>query len=118
MKKCSLKKTWEYCLAMWKWIAKEWQKGRRDISRLKEEWCIEHGFDDIDNDCFFCHYQMTHFQRKKFNIKPKSECPRCPGVEVAPQFDCYSSRWDTDPVKFYRILKRMYGRKKKLAGWK
>ncbi len=118
MKKYNLRKTWEYCLAMWKYIAKEWQKDRWNIYQLKREWLEEHGFGsyDINNDCFFCHYQNTHSRRKKFS--KKNICQRCPGVEVAPRFNCENSGWDTDPVKFYRILKRMYVKKKKLAGWK
>lgn len=117
MKKYNLKQTWKYCMAMWKWIAEEWQKDRRNVIQLKGEWVEKHGFSrhNIENDCFFCHYQNTH-PRKKFS--KHDSCPRCPGIEVAPLFDCFNSGWNTDPVKFYRILRRMYSRKKKLAGWK
>ncbi len=116
MKKYNLKKTWEYCLAMWKYVAEEWQKDHRDIDQLKREWVAKYSFGEMQSNCFFCHYETSHPRKKKFNSK--NECPKCPGVEVAPLFSCYNSGWDTDPVKFYRILKRMYGRKKKLAGWK
>lgn len=115
MKKINLRRTWELCLAMWKWISENWDGNVMSISRLKREWLTQNGFFQISERCFFCHYDRTH---AKTQWSGREWCEGCPGGEVAPRFDCFRSGWNTDPPKFYRTLKRMYAKKKKLAGWK
>lgn len=117
-KKYSLRETWKHCMAMWKYVAENWNGSSKHIYVLKSNWLEHNGFSYIGADCFFCHYQGQHEKRFRKNINQSNFCEGCPGGEVAPRFDCYDSEWDTDPVKFYRVLKRMYAKKKKLAGWK
>jgi len=109
-KKYSLRKTWELCLEMYKDVSKEWEQCGGDINVLKENWLERKGIGhDIVGNCFFCHYRQTH----KTKFSSKSLCPRCPGAEIDRQFDCYVAKWNTNPIEFYRTLKRMHAKWKK-----
>ena len=45
MKKMTLDKTWERCLAMWEWIASEIKNGTTDPpGTLKGEWLKDHRY--------------------------------------------------------------------------
>lgn len=98
MKRLSLEKTWKYCLSMWGWIAKRKKEGdRRPTPMLKAVWIKKHDFgkDEIQDDCFFCHY-----------ISDKLECSQCPGKRIDENFDCYDPDycWYSQPIAFYNKL--------------
>ncbi len=108
MKRLTLNETWVLCLRKWKWVAEEWEKGRRDIENLKAEWLREHGFGDelVDNDCFFCEYDSQH----------DDDCKSCPAILVSRNFSCTNVTyiWCYKPTTFYNKLLSM--NKKRLEG--
>lgn len=97
-----LDKIWEYCLKMWD-----------DIFDLpgsvidnKAVWMKENGFEDIYNDCFFCHFADGEF------AKPNSfgyMCDYCPGSLVDPKFDCANRQYYylERPKEFRRKIKQL-----------
>lgn len=93
MKKLTLDETWRLCLSMWRWIAKQWKLGRRDVFDLKLEWLEKHGYKDqeIHENCFFCHAAPAN-------------CPACPGRVIDSAFNCHNLTWNTDPVAFLKVL--------------
>lgn len=100
----TLAQTWEHCLAMWKWISENYAAGTNTVSQLKEQWIKENGFvlKHTLVDCFFCDYS---------NRQKNAACSvSCPGVMVAPQFDCCHPAYshDTEPKKFYQNLLRIH----------
>lgn len=98
----TLEETWKYCLAMWKWIAKNYKKDD-DISALKEFWMEKNNFSDCDSNCFFCEFA----DRKNPSAKDLREmCNNCPGKLVFKSFSCMNPSYDYDdyPVKFYKKL--------------
>lgn len=104
---------WKYCLAMWKWIAKQseserFKSGEINLADLKVEWLEKHGPGYyIIGDCFFCHWN-----NKKGSGGP---CKCCPGKAVDKSFICNDLRWDyfSKPKEFYEKLLKM--NKKRLA---
>lgn len=109
MKKLSLNETWDLCLKMWKWIAKEKRADNKlSVDSLKTEWLQNHGFekDSVYNDCFFCVYEETHTR----TVIPKANgCPACPGTKVDLFFNCmdFDYHYDKYPVKFYNKLRAL-----------
>lgn len=71
----TLDETWEYCLSMYKDISE--QEG--DIYELKGKWLLEHGFEPIWTNCFFCEYAL---------VDDDGTCSDCPGALVDEKFDC------------------------------
>ena len=102
---------WEYCLAMWKWIAEQYnpeQYEAANVHTLKSDWLEKYGPDYyIVGDCFFCHWN-----NKKGN---GCSCKCCPGKDVDRSFVCNDPRWDyfSKPKEFYEKLLEM--NKKRLA---
>lgn len=101
MKRLTLNKTWELCLAMWRWIAEEARKGNTDtVHCLKSEWLSANGFGGVDvaDDCFFCEYTMRG--------KGGEPCRLCPGKKVDPRFYCMTAAYDfeEEPIAFYNKL--------------
>lgn len=97
--KLSLNGSWRYSLQMWKWIV---ERVRQDsslkVEDLKDEWILKHSrFDGIDNNCFFCEYDI---QQKKLC------CSSCPGVLVDENFDCDAQGcvFSKRPIRFYEKL--------------
>ncbi len=119
--KMSLDQTWENCLSMWKWIAKQVRKNDHDnifteVEMYKETWLADNGFTpgDIEADCFFCEYKRTH---KKW--VQGDGCGNCPGTYVDKTFSCWKTAYAYEhyPIKFYNKLvslnrKRLKGKKK------
>ena len=101
MEKYNLNDTWKYCLQMWKWIGKEWEKDNHSsILLLKDRWCRKHGFKYIEADCFFCHYVETH---------AGDGCKKCPGRKVDKSFQCETLEYNyaTQPIKFYKMIRKL-----------
>jgi len=99
----TLAQTWKYCLAMWKWIAENYDSEFNTVRQLKEQWMKENGFrlKYTYTDCFFCDYS---------NRQKDIECEvSCPGAMVAPGFHCGADAYhfDEKPKKFYQKLLRM-----------
>jgi len=84
--KYSLDKTWELCLEMWPDLVAEWKKTGKDIIVLKGNWMERKGFEDILNDCFFCHYAGQ-------DEYGGADCTNCPAILVDPGFDCKNSNY-------------------------
>jgi hypothetical protein len=112
MKKLTLDETWEKCLSMWRWIAKEKREGsRRHTYTLKKVWLKNHGYqaNEIDCECFFCHYA--------WEIK-KGDCCDCPPRKLEPDFHCVSinrlyPHWRKNPIAFYNKLVSLNRKRKK-----
>jgi len=92
----TIDETWENCLAMWKWIAKQVHRPYTNIADLKAEWAKKNGFDYLRGYCFFCNYVY-------FN---SSSCDNCPGRLVDPNFNCIGTEYDFErhPILFYEKL--------------
>jgi len=94
-KNFTLDKTWRLCLSMWRWIAKQKREGRdMEINGLKAEWLRKKGItEDIQGNCFFCHYCPGH-------------CGACPGKKVDPSFECTNDAYQyyDKPIAFYNKL--------------
>jgi hypothetical protein len=107
MKRYNLNETWELCLKMWKWIAKEKKKKRwHSPSSLKCEWLNNNGFRDIHIacTCFFCHYSAQH----------GGSCNSCPGRKVDPDFNCMTKPdYVSNPIEFYKLLLALNRKRKK-----
>ena len=99
MKRLTIDKTWELCLAMWRWIANERRKGNTaPIYYLKEEWAEKHDYSvDLHEECFFCEYGERG---------DNSGCRLCPGKKVDPDFDCEDRDYHFTlyPIAFYNKL--------------
>jgi len=100
--KLTLAKTWQLCLRMWKWIAKETEEGSTlSIWDLKSQWLEEHGFSFKDlgsgTDCFFCEYNSQ---------QEGVDCKYCPGYLVSKSFHCYRMSYHhrNRPIQFYKKL--------------
>jgi len=106
MKKMTLDETWDKCLRMWKWIAKEEKrKGNRIlVDALKQSWLLNHGYQtkDIEADCFFCEYCRTHESKNSDSTR----CVLCPGKKVDKSFHCASIRYHYAhrPIAFYKKI--------------
>lgn len=59
------------CFDMWDWIAEQIKGGNEgSVDDLKQEWLLDNRLYDIENDCFFCHYD-TEFE---------DDCMNCPAI--------------------------------------
>ena len=101
----NLDETWELCLKMWKWIAKN-SKGY-DVTGLKSQWIEDSEFCEnppVDN-CFFCEYN----KKRGGGIRDGEDCHLCPGKRVDKSFNCMERDicYDTYPDKFYKKLKEL-----------
>jgi len=97
MKKLTLDETWEQSLAMWKWISRQWTRGRRDVLALKEEWLKKQGYGESEvlRDCFFCQ-------------ACREICSNCPAVLIDSSFDCIGTDYSYhDAPAFYAKLKEL-----------
>lgn len=102
-RKLTLDETWKYCLAMWKWIAKQGRAGCDDIYALKYDWVKAHGFGDwvLCANCFFCEYA------EKIAIESDIPfCSNCPGQKVDCHFRCRGTDYEyaKHPIEFYNKL--------------
>ncbi len=100
-KKLTLNETWEYCLSMWRWIAKQRRaRSRSSVPSLKRRW-LEYNWSgkDIDGDCFFCDYGLSH-------TKTEDNCDACPAQKIDPEFHCMCIEYDYQdyPIAFYNKL--------------
>lgn len=109
MKKLTLDKTWELCLAQWKWIVGQIRKGRPAyIGDLKGEWLVKHGFEntrDSAGNCFFCRYAGGDVSG---GIDEK-DCIKCPARKVDKAFYCCNADYDYayKPLAFYAKLLKL-----------
>ena len=97
-----LNEVWEWCSKLWDDI---YDKPGL-VCENKEAWMVENGFEDIRNDCFFCHYAHNEF------IKPENHgcmCDFCPGVLVDPKFDCshFDYHYENNPKEFRRKIRQL-----------
>ena len=105
MKRLTVNKTWENCLAMWKWISRKCLKiDWPDVDRLKVEWLEANGYPDADiihHHCFFC----QHCQSGNHD---GVEC-RCPAKKIDKDFYCFAVQhsYSGRPRDFYNELKRL-----------
>ena len=105
----TLAQTWEYCLAMWKWVSENYIAGLNTVEELKKRWLYENkirmGWRGLS--CFFCDY--SNHQKNKACSKS------CPGAKVSPNFDCLNPAYyfTSKPRKFYQKLLRMDRKRKK-----
>ena len=119
--KQKLDRSWEYCLAMWKWISEHLPRGFTKLNRsdkhdvlikLKVQWLTENGFGGSRTlmNCFFCDFSS--------NGSGSILCSGCPGRLADPDFHCNhcsdSINWVLNPKKFYKNLVKM--NKKRLEG--
>ena len=82
---------------MWRWIVKQkrlYPYSKKSVNVLKRKWIENHGFSDIDDDCFFC--EISHFV----------ECRDCPGILIDIEFRCADPEyhWFKKPIAFYNKL--------------
>ena len=100
MAKYTLDDTWRLCMSMYRWVARQKQKGdKRSVGELKEAWLDAHGFADEElwENCFFCEYAV---------VTCGGSCEKCPGVLVDDDFHCNTEEYDyeKEPVKFFNKL--------------
>lgn len=108
MMKLTLAKTWQLCLRMWKWIAKEMEKDNKlSIWNLKDQWLEEHKFQliDIVHSCFFCEYN-TQQGGEPCDCQKDTACSLCPGKLVSKSFKCNRKTYSYSkkPIQFYKKL--------------
>ena len=58
------------CRDMWNWIADETQKRGRVVK--KEEYFLEHGFEEPEHDCYLCEYTAQEDEGRRV------DCYMCP----------------------------------------
>lgn len=107
MAKYTLDETWELCLQLWEWIAERIKVNPDlDVIGLKSEWLVEHDFDGIQDNCFFCHYTVR---------EGEGHCFRCPGIFVDRDFYCNAYEYDYEdrPIKFYEKLLELDKKRKR-----
>jgi len=114
MKKMNLNDTWENCLAMWKWIAKNANKA--SVFMLKARWLHRHGFNanSIFNNCFFCEYAKHHRGGAGYE-NMKHGCRNCPGIKVDRSFDCAHKDYNFQrkPAAFYKKIVELNKKRRK-----
>lgn len=99
----TLDKTWENCLAMWKWIAENYD-GTVHPMTMKRQWLRQNRFtkERLFN-CFFCEYGKT---KDEF-----LNCSKCPafGTHKKPGgCENYGSyNWHSKPKQFYAKLVKL-----------
>ncbi len=97
---------WHLCLSMWRWIKAEIQAGnKKTVAKLKSQWLRENGFTDINENCFFCHYDYL--------MDNAASCRHCPAREVDGSFNCSdgTNRYDWNPVGFCELIERLNERR-------
>ena len=107
----TLDMAWDLCLEQWDWVKAQieaWPKLSKaltsdvDVEGLKDQWCRENGFDDVNGYCFFCEYA---------NQQPRidSLCVNCPGCSVDPEFSCCKDEYHYEhkPLEFHAELVRL-----------
>lgn len=113
----TLKKTWEECLRMWKWIAKEGVGIFDDdvynkVYNLKRVWLSINGYSNTNilNDCFFCGYTEKHGGEIDCG-----NCINCPAQKIDEYFCCQDvgTHWSDNPIEFYKRLVKL--NKKRLS---
>lgn len=106
MKKLTLDKTWELSLEMWKWIAGEVRKAKRQHKRkpkvgfLKAKWLKQHYAEEwISADCFFCEVNDQH-------ARGINNGCFCPARKIDKEFECMDTKHDYSkhPIAFYKKL--------------
>lgn len=101
MKRLNLDETWNWCIRLWRSVARRKRAGdKRSVEALKEEWIEKHWQGESpDYDCFFCEYDLCY--------KYKGErCGKCPARLVDRQFNCEDEDYDYKyyPIAFYNKL--------------
>ena len=97
----TLNKTWKECISLWRWVAKQIGEGSTlNVFALKSMWMSDHGFSNIESDCFFCEYTKQH------DKLGDSVCAKCPGRKVDKNFSCTDNDYNYkhQPVKFYNKI--------------
>lgn len=113
MKKLTLNQAWNRCLAMWKWIDKQVQKGTDlGVEELKAQWIKtqqgKYVINDLNGNCFFCEYASQQSELY--------DCGPCPGRLADKRFSCTepSYNYEYKPRKFYKKLLKLDKKRKKL----
>lgn len=100
----TLDETWKNCLSMWRWIAKQRRAGSwQHVAYLKAEWLTSHGFEGIEQDCFFCDRRLLC---KKTGLNKDNLCINCPARRVDKEFGCCTDEYNFSdkPIAFYNKL--------------
>lgn len=105
MKKLTLAKTWSECLKMWKWVAAQSNKTRKDVGALKRKWLKVHSSMCPSANCFFCEYVEQG---------GSTDCKGCPGKLVSKRFSCMNKTYDYErrPKAFYKKLVELNKKRK------
>ena len=92
---------WKLCIEQWDWME---EQGFGDIGILKFDWLIKHGYEDIHENCFFCHYA------KQQSGQCSNYCEYCPPRKIDPNFQCECDRYHYrgQPHKFHAKIKTLY----------
>jgi hypothetical protein len=100
---------WKNIITMWKDIVYAVERFEyTDINELKRGWLAKHGFDDIEDNCFFCEWAENNKDRDSHR------CHKCPGVLVDEEFNCGDDpAWDSEPIEFYKLLKKLDRKRKR-----
>ncbi len=107
MKKITLDESWRLCLKQWRWIIKEVKaKDFKCAVELKKEWCEQHGFTEIESNCFFCEYCSNY-------STTKPSCSNCPAREIDPKFRCKNPAYHyyLHPIEFYNKIVQLNKRR-------
>jgi hypothetical protein len=112
--------SWEKCIEMWEYIVAHIHSNPKEantkvelalscivIEELKRRWCKEHGFTDMDSNCFFCEYSK---QQHKISTACVGRCTFCPAKRVDSDFDCqsYEYAYLYKPEEFLAKIKELY----------
>ena len=104
MSKYNLDETWKLCLdGMWAWIKEQIDidaDSKHEVGVLKMKWLADNGFDfeEIADNCLFCEYTLDE--------EGDTECKKCPGRLVDPDFDCENIDYNyySKPLAFHKKL--------------
>lgn len=101
MKKLNLNETWRLQLQQSGHIARRKKAGDvREVCQIKQDWLTKHGFEDVENDCFFCEYD---------NRQQEDACKVCPARKIDKTFTCCRSdyHYRYRAVDFYKKLRQL-----------
>ena len=122
-----LEQAWIDCLKMWKWIDRNINTAKHELSLTKiahvsefKRWYLaKHDkIKPLTHHCYFCHFQATeaskHNGPRLYHEGLIMHCPGCPGNLVDPEFNCErGATWYSDPHEFYKRLCRLNTERKR-----
>lgn len=106
MKKLSLDRAWELCIAQWDEGVMP-NLGKDSVEDLKIYWLERRGYKNFpEENCFFCEYA----RREATKAGKCWICAFCPGVLISPRFGCDAKtyQWERHPRAFHRKIHELY----------